>query len=90
MNWETVIGLEVHVQLATKSKIFSTRVEQKSTTRFIFGSVPLLDRCLATIFSCELNEGKLLVGQYFQLEQTPPTQRTNGHNAVDLRIQQIG
>lgn len=33
MEWETVIGLEIHVQLATKSKIFST----SSST---FGSEP--------------------------------------------------
>ncbi|MFT5692529.1 MAG: aspartyl-tRNA(Asn)/glutamyl-tRNA(Gln) amidotransferase subunit B [Oceanicoccus sp.] len=33
MEWETVIGLEIHVQLSTKSKIFST----SSTT---FGSEP--------------------------------------------------
>lgn len=33
MNWETVIGLEVHVQLATKSKIFSGSSTQ-------FGAAP--------------------------------------------------
>ena len=34
MQWETVIGLEVHVQLATRSKIFSGA----STA---FGAAPL-------------------------------------------------
>ncbi len=38
MNWETVIGLEVHVQLATKTKIFSAA----STT---FGATPNTQAC---------------------------------------------
>ncbi len=38
MQWETVIGLEVHVQLATKSKIFSGA----STT---FGAAPNTQAC---------------------------------------------
>ena len=38
MNWETVIGLEVHVQLATKTKIFSAA----STA---FGSEPNTQAC---------------------------------------------
>ena len=37
-EWETVIGLEVHVQLATKSKIFSGA----ST---LFGSSPNTQAC---------------------------------------------
>jgi aspartyl-tRNA(Asn)/glutamyl-tRNA(Gln) amidotransferase subunit B len=38
MNWETVIGLEVHVQLATKTKIFSAA----STA---FGALPNTQAC---------------------------------------------
>jgi aspartyl-tRNA(Asn)/glutamyl-tRNA(Gln) amidotransferase subunit B len=38
MNWETVIGLEVHIQLATKTKIFSAA----STA---FGSEPNTQAC---------------------------------------------
>ncbi len=38
MEWETVIGLEVHAQLATKSKIFSGA----STT---FGAEPNTQAC---------------------------------------------
>ena len=38
MSWETVIGLEVHVQLATKTKIFSG-----SSTRF--GASPNTQAC---------------------------------------------
>jgi aspartyl-tRNA(Asn)/glutamyl-tRNA(Gln) amidotransferase subunit B len=38
MNWETVIGLEVHVQLATKTKIFSAA----STA---FGAAPNTQAC---------------------------------------------
>jgi aspartyl-tRNA(Asn)/glutamyl-tRNA(Gln) amidotransferase subunit B len=38
MNWETVIGLEVHVQLATKTKIFSAA----STS---FGAEPNTQAC---------------------------------------------
>ena len=38
MNWETVIGLEVHVQLATKTKIFSAA----STS---FGATPNTQAC---------------------------------------------
>ena len=38
MNWETVIGLEVHVQLATKTKIFSAA----STA---FGAEPNTQAC---------------------------------------------
>ena len=38
MNWETVIGLEVHVQLATKTKIFSA-----ASTRF--GAEPNTQAC---------------------------------------------
>lgn len=37
-SWETVIGLEVHVQLATKTKIFSGA----STT---FGAEPNTQAC---------------------------------------------
>ena len=37
-EWETVIGLEVHVQLATKSKLFSGA----ST---LFGSAPNTQAC---------------------------------------------
>ena len=38
MSWETVIGLEVHVQLATKTKIFSAA----STA---FGATPNSQAC---------------------------------------------
>ena len=38
MNWEPVIGLEIHVQLATQSKIFSGA----STT---FGAAPNAQAC---------------------------------------------
>ncbi|MES9903110.1 MAG: Asp-tRNA(Asn)/Glu-tRNA(Gln) amidotransferase GatCAB subunit B, partial [Sedimenticola sp.] len=38
MQWETVIGLEIHAQLATRSKIFSSA----STT---FGAAPNTQAC---------------------------------------------
>ena len=44
MEWETVIGLEVHVSLSTKSKLFSG-----SSTEF--GADP---NTLASIFDCAL------------------------------------
>ena len=42
MSWETVIGLEVHAQLATKSKIFSSA----STA---YGAEPNTQACLVTL-----------------------------------------
>ncbi len=42
MNWETVIGLEIHAQLATKSKIFSSA----STT---YGADPNTQACVVDL-----------------------------------------
>ena len=38
MEWETVIGLEIHAQLSTKSKIFSSASTQ-------FGQAPNSQAC---------------------------------------------
>ena len=53
MNWETVIGLEIHVQLSTKSKIFSSASavygsEQNTNTSLVDlgypGVLPVLNK----------------------------------------------
>ena len=42
MTWETVVGLEIHAQLSTRSKIFSG-----ASTRF--GAVPNAQACAVDI-----------------------------------------
>ena len=42
MNWETVIGLEIHTQLATHSKIFSGE-------RTRYGAEPNTQACLVDL-----------------------------------------
>ena len=66
-NWESVIGLEIHVQLSTKSKIFSNSptkfgVEQNSQASIIDlglpGVLPVLNKKaieMAVKFGCSIN-----------------------------------
>lgn len=53
MNWEMVIGLEVHIQLSTKSKLFSTsatKYGQHQNTQAAFldlglpGTLPVVNK----------------------------------------------
>ena len=66
-NWESVIGLEIHVQLSTKSKIFSNSptkfgIEQNSQASIIDlglpGVLPVLNKKaieMAVKFGCSIN-----------------------------------
>ena len=66
MQWETVIGLEVHVQLATQSKIFSGA----STN---FGAEPNAQACAIDLampgMLPVLNEGAVRMAVKFGLDR---------------------
>ena len=64
MSWETVIGLEIHVQLSTKSKLFSggsTEFGAEANTH-----VDLIDMGLPGVLPV-LNEGAMNQGIKFGL-----------------------
>lgn len=74
MDWETVIGLEIHAQLLTESKIFSA-----ASTRF--GAVPNTNACLVDLgypgVLPVLNEGAVRMAVLFGLAVNAQVAKTS-------------